>query len=490
MKFKLQPYPHQMEALELSRREDHLALLWEMGTGKTGGMINILRDKYSKEGRLMRTLILSPLVTLFNWKNEFGIHSYMDLDDVVVCYHRQSKKKRDIFHHHCLDKITNEMNKDKVVITNYETLQNKGMLDSILEWSPEIVICDEAHLIKNPKAIRSKATMKVGLRAKHRFVLTGTLILNSIQDVFMPYKFMDHGDTFGTNYHVFRNTYMEDANAEWSSKPNHFSKWVARTEMYDTLTDKIYQRATRVRKCDVLKDLPPLVKTRRTVELGPEQKKYYEEMKRDFITFVQEKERQQELAGAVVAQLAVTKALRLLQIVTGYVTTEDGEDIIIQKNPRLDETEALLSEIVCNGGSKCILWCSFRANYKQLGDLCKRLNIEHVYLTGEMSLEEKQHAMNEFNTGSPSVIIANRRAGGIGINLVAADYSIVYSRNFSLSEELQSEARNHRGGSQIHSQITKIDLCARDTIDEHVLEALCSKEDISKRVIDFAKEIV
>ena len=99
--------------------------------------------------------------------------------------------------------------------------------------------------------------------------------------------------------------------------------------------------------------------------------------------------------------------------------------------------------------------------------------------------------MSEFkNNSKVRVVIANRRAGGIGINLVEASYSINYSRNFSLGEELQSESRNHRGGSQIHEKITKIDIVAKDTIDELLLEALQNKHDLNKRIINFAEDAV
>jgi SNF2 family DNA or RNA helicase len=468
-----------------------LALLWEMGTGKTGGIINILRDKYATAGRVRRTLIVSPLVTLFNWKNEFKLHSHIDEEDIVVMYHRSSKGKAKIFTDACLDKITGCMDKNKIVITNYETLSNDALFKFILEWGPEVIVGDEIHQIKNPRAKRTKALIKLGdyQSVEHRFPMSGTLILNSIKDVWAPYRFMDKGETLGSNYYVFENTYMEDENAAWSSKPGHFKSLVPRADKYDALHERIYRKATRVLKQDVLKDLPPLVKVTRHVELGKEQRKYYEEMKRDFVTFVQEKQKRQELSGAVVAQLAVTKALRLQQICSGYVSTESGEEIAIEKNPRLDVTKELLEEIVVEGKHKCIVWCCFRNNYVQLGKLCESLELEHVYITGDMSLKEKQDAMDSFNTDPTCrVIIANRRAGGIGVNLVAANYSIVFSRNFSLGDELQSEARNHRGGSQIHDRITKIDLCARDTIDEAVLDALTMKQDVSKRVIDFVKE--
>jgi SWI/SNF-related matrix-associated actin-dependent regulator 1 of chromatin subfamily A len=191
----------------------------------------------------------------------------------------------------------------------------------------------------------------------------------------------------------------------------------------------------------------------------------------------------------VVAQLAITKALRLQQIVTGFVQTDEGDVIEIKDNPRLKAVKELLQSL--HEKHKVILWCSFRHNYKQLAKLCEELGIEYVSLTGEQNLEKKRDAMERFeNDEKVRVVIANRRAGGIGVNLVAADYSIVYSRNFSLEEELQSEARNYRGGSQQHDRIVKIDLCAIGTIDEQVVDALHNKQSVSERVINIAKEQV
>lgn len=481
-KFKLNPYPHQLHAMKMAREFNDVGLFHEMGTGKTGSAINMLRQEYAKQGRLMRTLIISPLVTLYNWQEEFGIHSYINKKDINVLT-GSSKNKIKTFIAKAMDPATKEMNRSGIFITNYESCISKNLNDHLLEWQPEIIILDEAHYIKNPKAKRSKSIIKLGDLAKRRFILTGTPILNNVLDIFNLYRFLDKGETFGKNYYVFVNKYMEDENAAWAGQKGHFQKLAARTETFAELTDKIYTKGHRVLKKDVIKDLPPLVTTTRLVELGPEQRRYYKEMERDFITFVEDKERAGE-APAVVAQLAVTKALRLQQICAGYVSTEDGVEIEIEDNPRKTETQHLLQEIVLQGKHQVILWCSFRNNYKTLGRLCEQMGISHTFLTGDMNLHQKRTAMEEFNAGEKSVIIANRRAGGIGVNLIAAAYSIVYSRNFSLSEELQSEARNHRGGSQIHESIFKINLAARGTIDEKVLEALSNKHDISKQIID------
>ena len=106
-----------------------------------------------------------------------------------------------------------------------------------------------------------------------------------------------------------------------------------------------------------------------------------------------------------------------------------------------------------------------------------------------MSIKQKRESMRAFReTDSCRVVIANRRAGGIGINLVESDYSIIYSFNFNLADELQSEARNHRGGSQIHEKITQIRLIAKGTIEEMALQALEKKQSISDVIIDFYTE--
>jgi SNF2 family DNA or RNA helicase len=474
--FKLEPYEWQKQAIEMSYRLNNMALFADMGTGKTGATVNITRARFGEQQRMMKTLILGPLVTLFNWKNEFGIHSYIKPEKIHVLHGTSAKKLK------TFTRATEGIDQNQIMVTNYEAMISQKMLDAIEEWQPEILILDEAHYVKNPKAKRSKAIAKIAKEAKHTYILTGTPILNSVEDIFMQFFIMDGGATFGKDPWVFKRKYMKDENEGWKGRQNYYPQWVPRPEKYKELNEKIYTKAIRVMKDECL-DLPPLVKKIMPVELSPSQRKYYEQLKRDFLTFIDEEEKK----GIVVTQLAITKALRLQQIVTGHVKTEEGQVIEIKDNPRLKAVKQLLQDLHVE--HKVILWCSFKHNYKQLSEVCKELKIEHVFLTGEMNLTEKEDAMHRFNTeGKVRVIIANRKAGGIGINLVASDISIVFSRNFSLGEELQSQDRNYRGGSEIHRVITKIDLCAKDTIDERITEALVGKKDISNKIIELAKE--
>ncbi len=486
MEFTFKPYPHQIEIIELSKREKHVALLWDMGTGKTFGVINIIRQKCFEENRLKRVLILSPLVTLYNWQEEISKYSKIPKDRVHVMHGSGVKRnkllKKSITEHE-------KPNRAAVIICNWEALRTREFFNLLLEWKPEIIVGDELHKIKSYKSMTAKKAVALAdicrLENGNVYGLTGTMILNSVEDVYMQYRFLDGGNLFYDNFFRFRNHYMVNKNEAWQGSKS-FPKWEANPKTYKELTDKIYKIATRVTKDEAMPWLPPLIKKKLYVEMTPKQTRMYKEMRDEFITWINEQETNGE-APAVVANLAVTKALRLMQIVTGFVKDEDGkESIIDDKNPRLDAVEDILDEVITN--HKVILWCSFKSNYKQLGSLCDKMNIKYVLVSGGQSAKERNEAVNSFQRDdSVRVLIGNRGAAGIGINLTAASYSIIYSRNFSLGEELQSEARNHRGGSEVHQKIIKIDLVAKGTIDEHVLEALSNKQKISDMIIDWGK---
>jgi SNF2 family DNA or RNA helicase len=478
MDFKIKPYEHQINAIKASRTLSNMALFWEMGTGKTGGMINILRLKYADNKRLMPTIIFSPLVTLNNWKREFAMHSKIP-EHMIHVLKGTGKKKAEQ-----LKKLV-EDTPNLIIILNYEALRSEPLVKQIHKWSPEVMVCDESHLLKNHLSKRSKAIVRIADQTKHNYLLTGTPILNNEMDVFMQFRILDGGETFGKNISVFRDTWFVNLNLgkHWIKFPDYHFK----TDKEMEFQNLIYGKSSRVLKKDCL-DLPPLVTETHHVPLSKEQARLYKEMKTECVAFINEKERD-GLSQAAVAQLALTKTLRLQQIASGFVKTEEGQliDIDGDKCPRIQATKELLVQLHLD--HKVILWCAFEYNIKQLGKLCDDLGIGHVFLHGGMNLTEKQRAMDAFERDDDvRVIIANRRAGGVGINLVQASYSIVYSRDFSLGDEKQSEARNHRGGSQIHEKITKINLCSPGTIDEHITQALTNKQDISDRIIDFMGE--
>jgi SNF2 family DNA or RNA helicase len=189
----------------------------------------------------------------------------------------------------------------------------------------------------------------------------------------------------------------------------------------------------------------------------------------------------------VVAQLAITKALRLQQIVTGFATDEEGTTHRFE-NPRLAVLQEILEDLTPN--HKVIVWAAFRENYKMIARLCDELKIEWRALTGETPTKIRENVMEDFRKDpSVRVMIANQAAGGVGVNLVEASYSIYYSKSFRLEDDLQSEARNYRGGSEIHDKVTRIDIVTPGTIDELINKTLETKNQVSDRILGW-KELL
>jgi len=463
LKFFVEPWKHQFEGVKRATKQRDYAFFFEQGTGKTATLINTLRIRYAENQRLLRTLILGPMAVVVNWQREF--HKHSQVGNRAIALLGSQTERRKVF----------AKEKDKrpapIFITNFEALNMQDLLQDFLNWGVEILTIDESQKIKNHKAKRTKSCILLADRTKHNYILSGTPILNCSRDIWSQFRVLDRGQTFGSNYYAFEKKYFIDKN---SGMPRHvyFPKWVPREGIEATFQAMIYEKAMRVLKKDCL-DLPPLVRQKMFVELAPEQKKLYKSMERDFIAYLED--------DACVANLAITKALRLQQIASGYLKMESGEEITLKENPRLAALEDILETIPQT--EKIIIWAVFKKNYAQISELLNKMKIGYTELHG--GTEDKQASIDKFqNDPECRVIIANPKAGGVGVNLTAASYMTYYSRDFSLESDLQSEARNYRGGSEIHEKITRIDLVATGTIDEVILEALEAKLDLATSILD------
>lgn len=451
------------------------AFLADVGTGKTATAITILRYiNWNLQGDT-RILIIGPSVVIHNWKNEIAKYS-LKKNELGRVYPLSEASKRKAIMKDLVSKKAYG-----VVVTNYESFDNEEFVKLVTSWGPTIIVGDELHRIKSYKSKRAKAIVGLASIASYRLGLTGSAILNSPMDLFMQWKFIDNGEAFGTNFFNFRNYYFYDANAKWAGKQNYFPKFEPVVSKFPELSAKIQKSSIRVVKSETL-DLPPYIEKTIKLEMSPKQKKIYEQMEKDFIAFVETEDK----PVAVVAQLALTKALRLMQIASGFAVSDANIELPLGDNPKLDALEKILDD---NENASVIVWCSFKANYKAIGERLTKMKVSHVFLTGEQNANEKQESIDRFQSKLSRVIVANRKAGGIGVNLTAASLSCVFSRNFSLEEEIQSDGRNYRGGSQIHDSITKINLIMEGTIEEKIVEALAGKQSISNIILDLKKDM-
>jgi SNF2 family DNA or RNA helicase len=474
LKFKIPPWEHQHKAIAAATgRQDGYAFFMEMGTGKTCSAINTLRWKCYQAKTLLRTLVFCPPVVRVNWRREFEAHSTIHPGKVHVL-EKSQPKRLEVFSQKAFEDCfgPTSIPKPGVFITNYESLQMKMLFELFKTWRPQVVIFDEAHKIKNPKAKRTKLALELADLADYKLLLTGTPILNSPMDVWALFRALDGGETFERNFFAFRAKYFMDRNAGMP-KQKYFPNWQPIPGVEKTFHEKIYRKAIRVMKKDCL-DLPPLVKKRIHVEMSPEQAKAYREMEANFIAYLEDK--------ACVASLAITKALRLQQMVSGFIVDDEGETSEFKKQPRLEALKDILGELV--GQHKVIVWSHFRPSYAPIARVCDALGVRHVTLYGGMTDRQRQAAIDDFQTKKEvRVIIANQAAGGTGVNLTAASYAVYFSRGFKLEDDLQSEARAHRGGSEVHEKITRIDLVTPETIDEVILDALAQKENMAESIL-------
>ena len=460
-------WTHQREAARRAVTEGSYAFFMEVGTGKTLTTIHALRCLFTKEKRLYRTIIFCPPVVRRAWEREFRKASTIKAVTVLD----GAGKDR-------LATFREKKGSGHVFITNYESLQMPDLFKEFKAWGPEALVFDESHRLKEIKAKRTKLAIELADMAKHRFILTGTPILNTPMDIWAQFRILDGGETFDRNFYAFRAKYFYDKN---SNMPAHvrFPDWRPLPGIEEIFKQKIYAKASRVMKSECL-DLPPLVRTRLEVELSPEQTKIYKDMKDKYIAYLNDK--------ACVANTALTKGLRLQQMVSGIFTDEDGKDHVFSKNPRLEALYEYLSGIVTD--HKCIVWVSFRRSYDECLSICSDLGVDAVTLVGGMTDKARQESIDRFQDDPKvRVIIANAAAGGVGVTLTAASYAIYYSRDFSLEHDLQSEARCHRGGSEVHEKITRVDIVAPGTIDEVILDALDRKENLASRILTI-KELI
>lgn len=490
IKFKRPLRKHQADALDWFAYMREVALFWEMGTGKTTAAISWLRVKYNMAKDIQKTLIIAPVATLYNWVDEFKINAPEKVvDQCFVPYMRTRKSKFTGEERAAAIRTTDK----RIVILNPESLDNDQVQAALIRFAPHNLVVDEAHRFKshqmysgNHKAKRPSRVARllaISDACTNRMILTGTPILNSYLDLWSQFRILDRGDSLGTNFYSFREEFFEDKNLKWKGNAKYFPDFQPRPQCDANITKVIAAKSSRKTQKDCL-DLPELMFEKRYVELGPEQSKAYFDMEAQMIA---------EVAGGVCAAVnALSKVNRLLQILSGHIPVEHdlaaGDRVLayFDKNPRMDMVEELLRELTPD--HKVIVWCSFQANYPRMRGVFTELGIQWAELVG--GTKDRQAEIEKFRDDPDCrVMLANRKAGGVGVNMTVAKFAIDYSRDYSLGDWLQAEKRNHRDGCQIHDSLTLISLVVKDTLDEEVLEALLRKENFSENVLDRIKAL-
>lgn len=424
----------------------------EMGTGKTLSAIMAANALVSR-WLVKHALVVCPVSLKYNWKREVESNSALTWSVHVL---DGSSKKR-------IEQIDAVMRyhteHPKMIVTNFDSVPK--LWQHLKRFQPDLIIADECHAIKSPRASRTKAVKAIP--AKYKIAMTGTPLPCSPLDVWSVFDWLRPGHLYG-NFYAYRNRYCVIYTGAGFPMIKAYRN-------LDELKRKVDAFSCRKLKTECL-DLPEKIFTEVKVDMTAHEKRAYNDMAHHLIAEVGDNDE------PVVASTILTKLLRLQQITGGTITDGDRTLVIDGEHSKLNALKDLLESLEDH---KVVVFARFTAEVELIRMLCQKLERKHHVMTGDTKDKDRQRMVEEFQReGGNDVMIANVQVGGLGITLTQASHCVYYSNTWSLGDRLQSQDRLHRIGQK--SNVSYYDIIANDTIDEYVLKVLNKKATLSDRV--------
>ncbi len=450
------PYQHQREALEEAWDKPGFAYFLEQGTGKSKIIVDEIVNLIEAD-QIKCAIILAPNQVHENWKEQFEIHGPENYNKwEIQVYHslgkttkalKQEQKTRDI------------MLSGKVLIflMNIESLSSR----SGQEYLHRIIMAnfkrgvylaiDESHKIKTPGAVRTKTVLLASKFAKYRRIATGTEAQEGLEDLFSQMKFLGEHITGHRSFTSYKAMYCIIDN--YSGFPQ-----IIGYKNQDLLAQRIAPYIYQKRKKDCL-DLPEKVYVKHHIELTKEQEQVYEKLEQELLMELPPDD-------IVDTTMVITRLMRLQQVLCGHVAGEKNSVAIPSNRAKYT------SELVQAASGKSIVFCRFRTDVKLVTEQLAEDNIQAIGITGDTA--DRLGAINVWR-GAPLVraLVITIATGGTGLTLNEANNTIFYSNDWSSTNRLQAEDRNHRIGQE--SKVTYHDLITPGRVDERLLSALINK---------------
>ncbi len=484
-------FPHQRAGVKFLSTAKRALLADEPGLGKTAQAIRALKALQDKGEAVFPALIVCPNTLKKNWMREFakwwpGVNVQV-ISGTATQRRKQCEEQADVY------------------VINWESLRSHSRLsgygsialarckecgghdERVTETRCEVhlrelnnidfkaVVADEMHRSKEPKSKQTRALWAATGDADIRFALTGTPIANNVIDLWPILHWISPD--------------------EWPSKTRWIDRMVntminafggmmvlgLKAHMEQEFHATINPRMRRMLKAKVLPWLPEMMFERRDVEMSTKQKKAYEQMRDNMIAEL-------EFGDSVVAPSVLTQAVRLHQFASSFaessVDESTGETVITLSEPSC-KVDALMDDIKEGDfGEDSIAVCAVS---RQLIDLLSarltKEGIPHGLITGAQTGEQRQQAIDDFQSGKTKWILFTAQAGGVGVTLTAARRLVMLQRPWSLVDHKQALDRIHRIGSEIHDSVIIIDYVTEGTIEERVIQVLETKADNFEQIV-------
>lgn len=488
-------FPHQRAGVAYLATAKRALLADEPGLGKTAQAIRALKRLKEQGEDVFPALIVCPNTLKNNWAREFD-KWWPEVTTQVVKGTAAKRKKQ--------FETAVESNID-VIIINWESLRTHSRLApygsvaltrcsecgghdegvstnrcevhirELNEICFKAVIADEIHRSKDPKSKQTRALWSASGDANIRFALTGTPIANNVVDLWSILHWISPKD--------------------WPSK----TKWIERMidtmlnafggmlvigvkpHMQEEFYNTINPHMRRMLKQKVLPWLPEQIHERRDVEMSTKQKKAYEQMRDTMIAEL-------ESGDILTAPSILTQTTRLNQFANSFASMElnetTGEYKTVLAEPSC-KVDALMADIRSGDfGEDSVAVCAVSRQLIELLSAAMTKNkIEHGLITGAQDEDERQRAIDDFQSGKTKWILFTAQAGGVGVTLTAARRLVMLQRPWSLVDHKQALDRVHRIGSEAHDSIIITDYVTENTIEDRVIQVLETKADNFEQVV-------
>ena len=403
----------------------------DMGLGKTLQTLTFIQARGGK------ALVVCPSSLLSNWEAE--VKKWVP--NLNVAIHAGPKR--------------GEIPDQDILITSYAILRIDA--DKFHAREFDIAVLDEAQQIKNPKAQISQAVHR--LKATHRFALSGTPVENSLLDLWSIMQFALPG------YLGPREAFMD-----------RFEKPMRKggdPALARRLARRLKPVVLRRLKKEVAKDLPDRIEQVRYCDLAPKQQTIYRQLLQESRAQVDAADDNKKRMVALTALLRLRQACCDLRLLPNLKIEDKDAGV------KLDELEQLLEEAVA-GGHRVLVFSQFVQLLQGVVPMLLGRNWDYCYLDG--STKKRAEVVERFQEGQAPVFLISLKAGGVGLNLTAADTVIHLDPWWNPAVEAQATDRAHRIGQK--NVVTSYKLITRGTVEEKILALQEEKKEMMEAALD------
>jgi SNF2 family DNA or RNA helicase len=327
----------------------------------------------------------------------------------------------------------------------------------------KLIVADEAHSMKDPTSKRTRAAWALmhEPQVEYRFGLTGTPIANSPADLWS----IMHG--------LVPEEYPTKSSFEDRFCHKVFSFWSGYYEVVGLRPDtkeeffKIFDpRYRRMPKELVLKDLPPIIHTKREAPMSPKQKKAYKELEEHMFTL-------DENGNLILATNDLVEKTRLLQYASATCEVdEDGIVQLVKPSPKIN----VMMEVFDETAGQIAVAAESRKLIELASARLEEDGIKHGLIVGDMTQDQRTRVMRDLTDGVIRAILFTMQAGGTGLNMTPCNTLIRLQRSWSMLLNQQTLGRVLRIGSEQHDSINVVDIIAPGTVEVDQYKTVLKKE--------------